>query len=609
MQRNYKLKHAVTVALSLITLGLQNNTYALGLGDIEVKSHLGQPLKANINVLGASDIKDTACLRLGNSGGNSSTLTNVSFTLGPISGDIAALSLTTARAVNEPILNLSVIADCGSTVQRDYVLLLDPPFLSTEANSTSDNVAAVVQKSDTPAEKSAPVKNQALKKSISNTAAKQRNSKNKKLAGQKSAQVTYTNTRQKQTKIPVIKKPYLSISNGNILGGTVGLRLDRQLTFVPNTNAQLLNEDIAIQDEVAVMSNRLAHLQQQITSLQQQNLKLTSDNNLKTKQLVAKIDPPMRLASLFPFMGAGLLFVGGYFSLNWLRRRMHKQQVESTEAIWTDTSEFSHDAESRVSSAHIEEEDIFADLDFSQTVGGAIGDLSSMEHNFESTQTADEPMVIEDNNQNFSVLDHADVFLSHGRPSLAIQLLQNHLLDHPKQSITIWLFLLDLLIKENLKEAYEQTAIDCKAHFNVKISDFSMVEINSNKSLEDFPHLAEGLQSVWNTPAAVVFLNDLIYNNRLEPRTGLDKNLVEELLLLKTVAEENNSTAEVIQLDEKKLVLMEQKEALLATKKAEKLQLMIDAEKEEQIEKEKIKAKTLAEQSETDFEFNLVEFK
>jgi len=222
-----------------------------------------------------------------------------------------------------------------------------------------------------------------------------------------------------------------------------------------------------------------------------------------------------------------------------------------------------------------------------------------MEDTFESTKIEEDPIIVEDD-QEFSVLDHADVFLSHGRAPLAIQLLQNHLLEHPKQSITVWLFLLDLLAKENLEKLYEQTTEDCKLHFNVKIPAFAKSETTSNESLEDFPRLTEGLKSVWNTPAALTYLDDLIYNNRLEPRAVLAKNLVEELVLLRSIANDNVNSAEVIHLDEKKLAINEQKEALIEERKAEKLKAMAEADR---LAKEKAEA----EKNETDFEFTLVE--
>lgn len=94
-------------------------------------------------------------------------------------------------------------------------------------------------------------------------------------------------------------------------------------------------------------------------------------------------------------------------------------------------------------------------------------------------------------------MDHADVFLSHGRTSLAIQLLQNHLQDYPKQSVTIWLFLLDLLAKENLQAVYEQTTLECKEHFNIRIAAFSNDEASPKQNLEDFPRLTAGLEQAW----------------------------------------------------------------------------------------------------------------
>ena len=183
--------------------------------------------------------------------------------------------------------------------------------------------------------------------------------------------------------------------------------------------------------------------------------------------------------------------------------------------------------------------------------------------------------------------------------------MQNHLLDHPKQSVTIWLFLLDLLTKENMQAVYEQTALECKEHFNIKISTFAEDE-DENKSkdkkyasLESFTRLSQGLQEVWGTPAGLVYLDDLIYNNRLETRAGFDKNLIEELLLLKSIAQDNLNTAEVIQLDDKKLALKEQKEAVIAAKAAEKKQELEDALMKEQ-------AKTSA--ADKLYEFGLVEW-
>lgn len=607
MQRNIKLKHHVTVALSLIAFGFHPVVNALGLSDLDVKSNLGQPLKATVNVLGANDLKDTSCLRLG----PNSDLSYVNFILGPLSGDVAKLTITSNHQINEPIVNLSIIAGCDNSIRRDYVLLLDPPLSSQTENVLPKHteLAAIVQKADTNVEASTdavavPVQAVIPEASKVSVARKKttRNLQKSKVVAQKSSGITEVAAQNKVEIKPEATQAKLSISGGSYVTTTqannMQLRLDKQLTFTPDTNMAMMNDTIAIEDEMTVMNKRLAHLQQQITTLQQQNLNLVSENKLKSEQLLQ--ENTFEIGNLLPVLGSGLLLMSGFTTFNWLRRRQKLLQNHHTEAIWTNTGDEYESAKINESSSIVAKE-TFADFGFGIKASAQDDQLfpRSMESTFESTKNEEQQIVIDDDEQ-FSVLDHADVFLSHGRSTLAIQLLQNHLLDHPKQSVTIWLFLLDLLAKENLESLYEQTAQDCKQFFNVKIANFSKPESIANESLEDFPRLAQGLETVWNTPAAVVFLDDLIYNNRLEPRAGLAKNLIEELVLLRSMAQENVNSAEVIHLDQKKLAIIEQKEALMEKRKAEKLQELVEAEKA-------AREKTEAEKKETDFEFTLIE--
>jgi predicted DNA-binding protein YlxM (UPF0122 family) len=450
MYHNCKLKHAVTVALSLIAFGFHHSSNALALGDINDTSHLDQSL------------------------------------------------ITTTE--------------------------------NTQANNTKNTI--IVRKADTNVETSAT-----------------------------------------ELAMPTQTQMRLSISTSNNFSTqgstTAGLRLDKQLSFQPIANYAIVTKNIAVEDEITAMNKRLKHLQKQISTLEEKNLKLESENKLRSEQLPQTGTFQTKLMNTLPFIGTGLLLVVSYIGFTWLRRRQLKLKEYNTKAIWLNTSKQDNELESHTLKMS-NSDNIFADLDFGIEDTDTDEKLSPsrMPENFDATKTEEESIVFEDEQQ-ISVLDHADVFLSHGRSALAIQLLQSHLSAHPKQSVTIWLFLLDLLAKDNLQSLYEQTAQDCKLHYNVKITEFSKPETTSTESLEDFPRLAQGLESVWNTPAAIVYLEDLIYNNRLEPRAGLPKNLIEELVLLRSIAQVSVNTAEVIQLNEKKLAIIEQKEALLGTKKTE----------------------------------------
>lgn len=632
--KKYKLKQIAAATIGAVALGFQGQVFALGLSEINVNSYLGQPLKASITVLGANELNGTSCL----SAGPNSDLQNISFKLGPISGDKATLLITSPQAINEPIVNLSVVAGCDITIARDYVLLLDPPLsgLSSDVNSP------IVQKIDTSddagnkiftAEKAKPSKKSSAKPKRKKKVNSSRFA-NKQRPKAKTAQTSQIARVYLDENEPTSKgKPRLSISGGQssyAYSGNTSLRLERQLRFKPDPNAPAI-QDIELDDEITVMNNRLKHLQEQITKLQTQNNALQSDNKLKTEQL-AKVESKTGFFSALPLLGTLLLLSAGCIA--WLLRRRKAEKQDATDGAWRkldERAEPSSPAEKAVVKkkkqpvvakneeqqtqepkavveSTNENEGLFDDVDIN--FGLDSDPKQSMESHFESSRTSDPAILLEDE-EAFSVLDHADVFLSHGRSTLAIQLLQNHLLEHPKQSVTIWLFLLDLLQKEKLQAVYEEAAAECKLHFNVEVVEYSEnaaeLELSDKDSLEDFPHLAKGLEKVWGTSAAIVYLDDLIYNNRLEPRAGLPKKVFEELVLLRSMAQEGVNTADVIHLDatvdEKKLAMKEEKEALLEAHKAKKLKTIADAEKRA---KEKAN-KDAGRDDETDFEFTLVD--
>ena len=351
---------------------------------------------------------------------------------------------------------------------------------------------------------------------------------------------------------------HLSISNGDMLMShslqSPNLLLNKQLHLSPETSPEAYSPEIAVQDEVTVMNNRLAHLQKQISTLQQRNAALEAANNPKA-QPIEQDKTSSNNWQWLSYLADASLLAGTYFAADWWRRRRQTRQLDLAEADW---------------------------INFEHGETAPKGTVRSM--------PADQ-----------NILDHADVFLSHGCTSLAIQLLQNHLLDYPKQSVTIWLFLLDLQAKENMQAAYEQTALECKKHFNIRIAEFSNDEASEKITLEDFSRLHTALKEIWGAPAAVVFLDDLIYNSRPESRAGFEKSVVEELLLLKNIANEFITTAEVIQIHEKKLVMKERKEEQLAAKNVEKLQqtnaLVL-------VEQSKLTAIDATNKSNDDFEFN-----
>jgi len=624
MQNNYTLKQAVITAMAILAVGAQSQALALGLGNIEVKSHLGQPLRASIKIQGAGELKDESCFRLINDSSTENQLSSANFKLSKVVDDVAILTVTSNQIINEPIVNLSVMAECDANMRRDYVLLLDPILTADTVNSTDEVSSNVDEKissnnndtADTPTLKQT-VRTPAVSTKMAShkkQAANKKSNKNIILttgfnSGNPSETVTTNsknNTDLSAKNSAKENKPHLSISGGDISNlnlNTSALRLDRQLHFTPEAAPQALAADIEMQDEATVLNNRLANLEKQISALALTNQKLKTDNQFKTQQLEQANSLKNKLDWIGYILGGGLLLSSLTVAEKWLRRRQI-QQLQDSQLEW------SKDSEAKANFDELNADNIFFEPDLGsdprQKINSDVEKQTEATHEPETTEKTETPFSVEEFNADHNILDHADVFLSHGRTSLAIQLLQNHLIDFPKESVTIWLFLLDLLAKENLQAMYEKTALECKEHFNVKIAAFSKTETDSNDNLESFPRITSGLQQLWGTPAALTYLDDLIYNSRLEVRVGFHKNVIEELILLRSIAQEELKTAQVIQIDEKKLAMKELKEAQLATKREEKLKQMDEIA---QVEESKKQAEAKLETKEAMFEFNLVEFK
>jgi hypothetical protein len=619
MHRNYTLKLAVKTAITVLAISAQTNALALGLGNVEVNSYLGQPLRASIKVQGASELKSVHCFHVVNDNSAENQLNSANFKLSKIVDDVAILTVTTNQVLNEPIMSLSLVAECNANMRRDYVLLLDPPLttdaeMSTEASAVNETVTDndKVVKATASAVSKAPQTIKVVKasnKPNSTEVAKKEIVLTASYANAKTVDVAKAAPNHDAQKD---NKPRLSISGGDTSATSSDkpqLRMDMQLQFTPeNAPMPLQNAlagDIEVNDEVTVINNRMAHLQAQINLLAQTNQTLKTENQTQQQQLETANSAKNSLDWLGYLLGGVFIFSGTSIANKW-RVRRQEQLIRDAELVQR-TGNIN-------SFGGLNTSDSFFDLDKDQALNQENGetkqtfDTEQMEMDAlfaPNSAQQHAPFSVEEFNDEQNILDHADVFLSHGRTSLAIQLLQNHLIEHPKRSVTEWLFLLDLLAKDDMQAMYEQTALECKEHYNIRIAAFSNDQGSSKQHLEDFPRLIAGLEQAWGTPAALVYLDDLIYNSRLETRVGFEKSVLEELLLLKHIAHEAGNSAQVIQLDDKKLALKAQKEAKLAADKEDRLKKVNAL-----IEQKAAESRALAEKEtqEATFEFTLAEY-
>lgn len=372
------------------------------------------------------------------------------------------------------------------------------------------------------------------------TNAKQTNNKPKKEA---------ENTVPTSNPNPTSAKPYLVISGGALNGGPpydasqtgLTLQLETQIDFNRAVEPPALPTSEETLDEVTVMANRLAHLEKQILSLQSTNLQLKA-KVVEAENAGFKLSETQKhwLQSAGITLGILLLIALVEFA----RRQFLRHRLKRDEAIWfigdASDADVSNDLDAgsdelgKFSAKAPNGDSIFNQTSNlpAQHVEPTIfnGASSPAAPAITNTQSATEQEVE-------NVLDHADVFIAHGRTNLAIQLLQNHLEEFPTESPAVWLKLLGLLASENSESDYEVAVTECNQFFNIKLPSYAEALNEDESSIENHPHIVSRLEGVWGSQYAIGFLNDLIYNQQSQPREGFARNTFEELFFLRQISE------------------------------------------------------------------------
>jgi hypothetical protein len=537
-----------------------NLSFALGLGDAELKSNLGEKFLATVNVTDIESAPESSCFSATDVG-DAPAFKRASVNLKTVNGSYH-LTISTNDVITEPIVNLRVSFHCEPNVNREYVLLLDPaPISAAQKASTSDDSANNEPSSSDTKKKNRKSQQASTKKSPAPEAAEQidkaipeqavvKKSPKKKKSKKTSSVDEKLNEAYigKQNTSPMPQpssspeskvnadvsehklspdKPFLVISTGNtnVTQGSdkpgLSLRLATEIDVMRPDEVAAVQSVTDTMDEVTVMSNRLAHLEKQIASLQSRNAQLVTEAQ-KAKEENERFD-------WLKLLKIALVILVAVALLELLRRKLVNREIHVKDTWFDDEDPDDTDNKLGANStnefnAHNANAPSFDEPNFNET---------PMHH----LNAADAQAIgIAEKEEHGSIIEDADVFIEHGRPALAIQLLQNHLSDSPADSPAIWLKLLSLLSKEGSETEYDSAVIECNKHFNIKAAKFGVDPVTDESSIEDYPHIVTRLEGVWGSPYAVGFLNDLIFNKRSQPREGLDQGAFNDLFFLKNIA-------------------------------------------------------------------------
>lgn len=471
---------------------------ALGLGELNVRSFLGQPLHATVALLDVGADLPADCFKLEAGTGAIAPPPRTELSL-QRSGDQAVLHIRTRQSLHDPVAQFVLVADCETRLQREYVMLLDPPDPARLAQTGPATPApAPVQATAPAAPRAAPAMQAPARP-----------------APPARARTSRPPPALRAQQVPRDEPaPRLVLSGRRSPQSTAerpfALRMDNTLPDPARPIAERPLTETELSDEATALSRRLAHLESQLLALQRRNAELEARS-----PAVAAAPPPGPGPARWPLalLLAGLLG-GSVLMVVGLRRRSRTPATDTQLDLnpWTQP-------------------------DPPQT----LSDMNTLPANAapapaRMAEIAAPPRV-EDTEVKEDILDQAEVYMAHGHSDLAIHLLQEHLRDAPTESPVPWLLLLDLLHRNGNTEAYTAASAECRRYFNVNLSAHpASQDGESGQGLEAYPHLLDKLVEVWNTAELDAFLHDLIYDDRGGTRIGFEPHAYRDILMLRAVA-------------------------------------------------------------------------
>ncbi|MDP2029432.1 MAG: hypothetical protein Q8K12_07350 [Thiobacillus sp.] len=472
---------------------------AFGLGDINVRSFLGQPLHVVVTLIDPSPAITPDCLSLGSSPGSIAPLLHAQLSIEQV-GTQALLHIRTAQSVSDPVTQFVLMSDCEAHLQREYAVLLDPPVLVESASSQDVPNAE-------PATMSAPLE------SVAPTA--RRRPAHGRRAHPAPARAVAIRSRLPATQpahAAPATKPRLVLSGKRVgVSAPLALRLDTTLSDRSQPRAETLSPT-DLSDENTALNRRLAYLEAQLAALQQRNAQLASAS--REAIAVAVTPPPAKqpthwllyLLIIGLLAGAVALVVGlGY------RRRSHLAHFSDDTWAQPDT------------------------LPAQPSITPAPESMPSIVQRM--AEIAAPPPSDGGTELKEDILDQAEVFMAHGHSELAIHLLQEHLRESPTESPVPWLLLLDLLHRAGDTAGYVTASTECRRYFNVNLDGRAFFSEGGNgEGLEAYPHLLEQMVQVWNTPDIKAFFDDLVFDHRGGTRIGFEPGAYRDILLLRSIA-------------------------------------------------------------------------
>lgn len=536
-----KQTRLLTGLFGLLSLLGYHTATALGLGEIQVKSGLGQSLQATVAVYGREHSLDVRCIRAQINTVEGSLLMTAMVNLLPTTDGNDQITLTTVKTLSEPVVYVNVSIACGGESYRhEYAVLLDAPGQKTPVQSETVLPTSLVTVHD-------------VGDSVATTAIAGLYSQPHQHMSVEAhrSHHHHSSTSQKSAKhAHPMQHAMLSIGqNGlntdtgihlqmsNQLLGALAMRAANNIRALQAAQQHLHQLEISAvpaDQTVSLTQQQLLMLQHENRALKQQNLILQANVPVTTH---AKWLIPLSMLALFELIS--LIVVS---RSNRALRAQHALIVpqSTTEPIVPRTVTappiviMPPEVAAPLFDTHlITPPSLSPDVDWS---------IELMNHHL------DEPNVMQtipsgevEVEEISDITQEAEFWMSVNNPHKAIDVLEMHISsaeNGAQDSPAPWLYLLDLYHMTHDRSHYDALRARFTTLFNVKTIDF---DVNQTTlllhTLEDYPRLTHKISQLWRSPDIIPYLRSLLLADPTHQRVGFDLPVYRDILLLISIAQ------------------------------------------------------------------------
>lgn len=567
--RPLALGHFARLSLCLPWLALSAlsiSAHAVGLGNLQLESGLGQPVRARIAVYDADPALDSRCINVHIDSADHQLLMNAQAQVNRDKDGNATIQLVTHKSLYEPAAYIKVSVSCSDNYyQREYAVLLDMPGQSDEsaatqaAAPTSTSVAV-----DMPAAAAMP-RAPRIPRHASAFATRHH--------------LAHASTRHVAA-VHAASQPRLTLSDdagSAALPQGINLRMSSELISqleaksasnlaeLRAARAHLSQMMTQRQDNPAAAADAQLRLKQQdIISLQHQIDSLHEQLQQRAASAPVSVSVPASSGQNWIVILIGLVAAEG-LALALLARKMLSIR-EQHQALWEDsaaastptptTPPMAKPASMRPDAlplAEVASEPIVQPNEYplpafetvepepvSRPVQSRESGRTPVQAHAEMQANASANMEVEEISD---VSQEAEFWMSVNNPQKAIEVLEAQTIDSAtplQESPAPWLYLLDLYRVTGARDKYERLRDRVSSLFNARTIDYDEdPAILDLRQIEDYPHLIRNITECWKTPAeAIDYLKSLLLANPEHKRVGFDLPVYRDIMMLIGLAQE-----------------------------------------------------------------------